>query len=127
MVPSNITTATFKKRSAGLLASASQESDSLSPSFVETLKQLTPKEAKYLDHVFAEVKRRQGKGPRNLSDTPTSSLPQAPKAPPGALETYERLGLIRRDYDVTVGGSHTFNSSNPERVLSQIESALDSS
>jgi Abortive infection alpha len=37
----------LQERWAGLLASASQEGDSFSPSFAETLKQLTPDEAKH--------------------------------------------------------------------------------
>ena len=38
---------------AGLLATASQERDSVPPSFVETLKQLTPEEARQLESIFA--------------------------------------------------------------------------
>jgi hypothetical protein len=40
---------------AGLLASASQKSDGLSPSFIETLKQLTPHEARTLDACYGLV------------------------------------------------------------------------
>jgi abortive infection alpha-like protein len=36
---------------AGLLATASQDTDAISPSFVETVKQLTPDEARYLKRV----------------------------------------------------------------------------
>jgi Abortive infection alpha/Protein of unknown function (DUF2806) len=49
----------LQQRWAGLLASASQESDSFSPSFVETLKQLTPREAKLLDRVSDWPQRSQ--------------------------------------------------------------------
>jgi hypothetical protein len=40
---------------AGLLASASQKSDGLSPSFIETLKQLTPHEARTLNACYELV------------------------------------------------------------------------
>jgi hypothetical protein len=44
---------------AGLLATASQETDAVWPSFVETLKQLTPDEARYLqrlhDHALTSI------------------------------------------------------------------------
>src|ERR1700716_4197817 len=51
---------------AGLLASASEQSDSLSPSFVETLKQLTPAQAQTLNKWFDFAERRHGNlGPIN--------------------------------------------------------------
>ena len=37
---------------AGLLATASQETDSVSPAFADTLKQLTPAEAQYLEQLY---------------------------------------------------------------------------
>lgn len=40
---------------AGLLATASQDTDAVSPSFVETLKQLTPAEARYLQRLHDEA------------------------------------------------------------------------
>jgi hypothetical protein len=39
---------------AGLLATASQQTDSVSPSFIETLKQLTPDEARHLEVICQE-------------------------------------------------------------------------
>lgn len=84
---------------AGLLASASERSDSLSPSFIETLKQLTPSEAKTLENLFGQT----GSNPRlgtpdemrfavegNLDDVNFQLM----------TETFERLGLIRRRYDL---------------------------
>jgi hypothetical protein len=117
----------LQERWAGLLASASQESDSLSPSFVETLKQLTPREAKHLDYVFAESSKGQKKRPTKDDQIPYRVLTAAAAAPAGALETYERLGLIRRDYAVSLDNRASgFNSKNLEAALSDIESALDS-
>jgi hypothetical protein len=103
---------------AGLLATASQDTDAVSPSFVETLKQLTPDEARYLkclhDEILEENRRTHSNDPvwkRMLEKTPELSKAEKsfahhplpayafypPKMPP---ETFERLGLIRRDYDV---------------------------
>jgi hypothetical protein len=46
---------TLQEMWAGLLVTASQESDSMSPSFVETLKQLTPVEASLLQECWADT------------------------------------------------------------------------
>ncbi len=78
---------------AGLLASASQEADAVSPSFIETLKQLTPDEAKYLDKLF---KTREGLGGHRR--IPSYAFATRNGAPRGAGETFERLGLARKDY-----------------------------
>jgi hypothetical protein len=84
---------------AGLLASASEESDSLSPSFVETLKQLTPAEAKTLNKWFDFAERRHGfLGPANSLIQSTDG--PAPHLEILTTETFERLGLIRREYDL---------------------------
>jgi hypothetical protein len=42
---------------AGLLGSASEQRDSLSPSFIETLKQLSPGEARALDGFFDDASK----------------------------------------------------------------------
>lgn len=86
---------------AGLLATASQETDAVSPSFIETLKQLTPAEARYIDELYrsADDFRRA---------RPSAECPIDPRkfsehwgAPAGvSAETFERLGLIQRDYNV---------------------------
>ncbi|WP_433969872.1 Abi-alpha family protein [Tunturiibacter gelidiferens] len=96
----------LQERWAGLLASASQETDSLSPSFIETLKQLTPKEAIHFDHIFTEASNLFANGflTRSLvSDDPVPPTAFSEDSPKGARETYERLGLIRRDYEVKLG------------------------
>jgi hypothetical protein len=46
---------TIQDMRAGLLATASQDTDAVSPSFVETLKQLTPAEARYLQRVHNDA------------------------------------------------------------------------
>jgi Abortive infection alpha len=118
----------LQERWAGLLASASQEADSLSPSFIETLKQLTPNEAKHYDHIFVEVSKLYKGIPTSGDPVPPQAFTKAWGAPKGVRETYERLGLIRRDYNVKVeSGSWriNFDPKDFENTVSDIESALD--
>jgi hypothetical protein len=118
----------LQERWAGLLASASQEADSLSPSFIETLKQLTPKEAKHCDHVFAEVSKLFKGDPTSVDPIPHQAFTKTWGAPKGAQETYERLGLIRRDYNVKLESGAWrihFDPKDMESTVSDIESALD--
>jgi Abortive infection alpha len=84
---------------AGLLASASEQSDSLSPSFVETLKQLTPSEAKNLHSLFAKRDSVYALGaPNDMHLKLAGNLDHAKFNL--MTETFERLGLIRRQYDL---------------------------
>jgi hypothetical protein len=120
----------LQERWAGLLASASQEGDSLSPSFIETLKQLTPKEAKHWDHIFVEISKIYKRNPTDDDPIPYHAFTKAWGAPTGARETYERLGLIRRDYDVKLKSgawrsSFDSNESTLESTVGDIESAMD--
>jgi len=88
---------------AGLLATASQETDTVSPAFVETLKQLTPDEARYLDGLYDSLKSshvRLSLVKRPISPYAFSARGDAPANI--SADIYERLGLIRRDYDVKV-------------------------
>jgi hypothetical protein len=113
---------------AGLLASASQEADSLSPSFIETLKQLTPKEAKHYDHIFVEVSKLHKGDLKRSNSIPYEAFTDAWKAPKGALETYERLGLVRRDYDVELSSNAwriTYDAKNMKNTVDDIEGVLD--
>lgn len=93
--------ATLQDLWAGLLASASQESDLLSPSFIETLKQLTPHEAKALSSLFDSAQRR-----RNFRLPPPNQIHLLFPQDMSVLkfrfttDTFERLGLIRRQYDL---------------------------
>ncbi len=86
---------------AGLLASASEDSDLLSPSFIETLKQLTPSEAKALGSFFDFALTQSDFRllapdsihllfPPDMSDVTFRLI----------TETFERRGLIRRQHDL---------------------------
>jgi hypothetical protein len=97
---------TLQDQWAGLLASASEESDSLSPSFVETLKQLTPADAKALNEhydlgKFQRNNKKFGEGYVLPFDGP-SGLSRV------ELETFERLGLIGREYHLLPHNSGAF-------------------
>jgi hypothetical protein len=102
-------TETLQEMWAGLLATASQQTDSVSPSFIETLKQLTPDEALHLEVVCQETLKSQEK--EHLTDGTELVLwafgarifvgPKGFDVPQGVYpDTYERLGLIRRTYEV---------------------------
>jgi hypothetical protein len=95
---------TLQEMWAGLLATTSQETETVSPSFIETLKQLTPQEARHLEHVVRRTIQMY-KRPRLTPGTNVTpyAFTKAWDAPSGvSSETYERLGLIRRDYDVNL-------------------------
>ena len=105
---------------AGLLATASQDTDTVSPSFVETLKQLTPTEAKYFQRLHDDVLKEKRQRHSNdggwekvlerrpelsgwLKTVANSPIPEAMFSPVRSKQqigpdTYERLGLIRRKY-----------------------------
>ncbi|MGA2569371.1 MAG: Abi-alpha family protein [Terracidiphilus sp.] len=102
-------TETLQGMWAGLLATASQQTDSVSPSFIETLKQLTPDEARHLEVICQETSKFLGK--ERLTDGTELALwafgarrfigPKEFDIPPGVYpDAYERLGLIRRNYKV---------------------------
>lgn len=106
---------------AGLLASASQQTDLVSPSFVETLKQLTPAEARHLERIYKNLSdHRDGKLTRKVPINPYMFTERGGTPPEVSADTFERLGLIRRDYDVKM--------QNPNRSmpLDSIEDAIDS-
>jgi hypothetical protein len=111
----------LQKLWAGLLATASQKTDSVSPSFVETLKQLTPDEARHLEHVYMTLLK-------SRNSEPTVSMPITPYAfterwgaPKGvSADSFERLGLIRRDFDVRIK-----YRSRGGRQPSSVDEALD--
>ena len=94
---------------AGLLATASQQADVVSPSFIETLKQLTPDEARHLEVISQETLKFQKKD--HLADGTELVLwafgagsyvgPKEFDVPPSVYpDTYERLGIIRRIYKI---------------------------
>ena len=116
---------TLQEMWAGLLATASQQTDSVSPSFIETLKQLEPDDARHLEVVcqdsvkhFNEVRDGSKYLSKNIDmkDRICDGMALAPWAfggvrshtepkefdvPPNVYpDTYERLGLIRRTIEV---------------------------
>lgn len=105
---------------AGLLATASQDTDAVSPSFVETLKQLTPDEARYLQRLHDDaltqrrrmfrddqwkriLERHPELSARDVANypVPQSAFPPVRSKSQIGPDTYERLGLIQRMYDVS--------------------------
>ncbi len=90
---------------AGLLATAAQKSDSVPPSFIETLKQLTPAEAKYLDALFDSEKRSHPHWKWGYMPIYHHSLTQKGGLPAEVTaDAFERLGLIRREYKIKLEG-----------------------
>jgi len=95
---------TLQEMWAGLLATASQETDKFSPSLAETLKQLTPDEARFIDKLYRE-RSKKTRGAR-FFHSKINPIGFRAEAPPGvSAETFERLGLIRRVYGLTRGDS----------------------
>jgi hypothetical protein len=83
----------LQERWAGLLATASEQADSLSPSFIETLKQLTPSEARTLNTWFDFAEKRHGNlGPPSLPILSTGGPSPHSEASILTTETFERLG-----------------------------------
>lgn len=112
---------TLQEMWAGLLATASQETDSMSPSFIETLKQLTPDEARQLEYLAAETAKSsmtealpsRAAVPDSLYQNRDDSQIQIP------FDTFERLGLIRRDWSAYIGLSgHLRNYEDSQRYPS---------
>lgn len=116
---------TLQEMWAGLLATASQQTDSVSPSFIETLKQLTPGDARHLEVIcqesvkhFNEVRESSRYLSKNVAikDRICDGMALAPWAfggvrwhaepkefdvPPSVYpDTYVRLGLIRSTFEV---------------------------
>ncbi len=118
----------LQERWARLLASASQETQEMSPSYIETLKQLTPSEAKHLDHVYEDAAKREApKVPTKHTFVTPYAFTDAWKSPNGAGDTFERLGLVHRDYRVKVLTPARIIASENETIemsLDSIESAI---
>jgi hypothetical protein len=112
---------TLQEMWAGLLATASQQTDSVSPSFIETLKQLTPDEARHLERIFRRITQKHRTEPI-IPETVVSPYAFTDRwgAPSGvSADTFERLGLIRRDYKVLVS-----TAANDEGDVSVVDSEL---
>lgn len=87
---------------AGLLASASQNSETISASFVQTLKQLNPAEARFLVALNRAFGRQ--KFPWDVRSVNPLRFRET-GVPPTARDTFERLGILRRDFAITRGES----------------------
>jgi len=141
---------TLQEMWAGLLATASQQTDTISPSFIETLKQLTPDEARHLEVIcqdsirhFNEIRERNKyfgnkaetvdrisdgmtlapwafggfrfDGPEKL-DVPLSVYP----------DTYQRLGLIRRNFSVTSSlDGRALNRAVADEIGTKVDADID--
>jgi len=94
---------TLQEKWAGLLATASQETDAVSPSFIETLKQMTPDEAKFIEKLYDA--RTDPSRPTWLglnSQLHFAQFTEEAGAPKGiSSETYERLGILKREWGMT--------------------------
>jgi hypothetical protein len=98
---------TLQEMWAGLLATASQETDSVSPSFAETLKQMTPDEARYIDRIYRDRMNPNNRIPLDSQLRYGMFTEKAGAPKKVSAETYERLGLIRREYGLTREGGET--------------------
>jgi len=96
----------------GLLAKASEDADDLSPSYAETLRVLTPNEAKALKVLYESLRNSPFLGPaatvhfflmEGVCVEPDVSI-----SPGLIVETLERLGLLRREYDLLPAVSSPF-------------------
>lgn len=116
---------------AGLLASASDTCDSLSPAFIDTLKQLTPGQAKVLESAFQKF-------PPVTNDSRTSvhfHLVRDPSTDRAQFQllsdSFERLGLVRREYELSLsrrdfgGIERALRSNNPQAAISQLKREIE--
>jgi Abortive infection alpha len=90
---------------AGLLASASDQTDDISPSYVETLKQITPAEAQSLQTLFTRVQGASASskgwdGDQEIVVFDSSLIYIDGAKELLAIETFERLGIVHREYDL---------------------------
>lgn len=94
---------------AALLATAMLSPDAVPPSFIETLKQMTPDEARYIDKIYGG--RTNSNNPHRVAvdeQLPFGIFTEKAGAPKNvSVETYERLGIIRREYGLTKEGKET--------------------
>lgn len=87
---------------AGLLASASQRSDLIRPPFADTLKQLTPNEAKFLDKIFGDYDDS-GNAILLGMTVDEHTFTEEYGAPSGiSAESFERLGFIQKAFRVNL-------------------------
>lgn len=136
---------------AGLLATASQQTDSVSPSFIETLKQMTPDDARHFEVICQDsVKHFNDIRERNnnyvgyvveVRDRICDGMTVAPWAfggfrfngpekfdvPPSVYpDTYERLGLIRRNFEVSSSFDRREIYADSNDIHQRVDAELDS-
>jgi hypothetical protein len=85
---------------AGLLANASHDAGAVSASFVETLKQLSPAEARFLETLNRSIPDERYPGERREFNPFRFRESNAPST---SQDSFERLGLIRREFAMTRG------------------------
>ena len=113
---------------AGLLATASHQTDSVSPAFVETLKQLTPDEARHLKHIYDSLLAAMPSHLLKLGmRTPITpfAFTKAWGAPAGVTaDSFERLSLVQRDFAVKLWQSSS-RFRNAEEALNSLEPRVE--
>lgn len=91
-------------RWAALLANAAASPDSVHPSFIEVLRQLTPKDAKLLDDLYDSCVAKGGRGVQPWVRTITYAERERRMAegenPQEQFENLTRLGLIDTEYEL---------------------------
>lgn len=91
-------------RWAALLANAATSPDSVHPSFIEVLRQLTPKDAKLLDDLYDSCVTKGGRGVQPWVRTITYAERERRMAegenPQEQFENLTRLGLIDTEYEL---------------------------
>ena len=135
---------------AGLLATASQHADAVSPSFTETQKQLTPDEARHLEVISRDsIKYNNDVRKRNrylssqqematcICDGMTLApwafgkasfdAPEGFDVPIGVYpDSYQRLGLIRTNFSVTSRlKGRDVNDAMADEVGTKVEGEID--
>jgi len=103
---------------SGLIANASSTTEAVSPAFIETLKQLGPDDARSLMHVRGLVEDSSQKYNLERFNVPLNrhTLRYEAELDDAGLETFERLGLLRREYDVSQSEGMYFEGNQPITV-----------
>jgi len=106
---------------AGLLASATQDTSAVPPSYVETLKRLSPDEARFLERLCKDsnlIQHYRGRGLAPFTFTEAGGAPHKTVS-----DTFEQLGLIRRDYAVNLQfpSSRLRNATSIDDALSAVQ------
>jgi hypothetical protein len=88
---------------AGLLATASHQGNSTLAAYIDTLKQLTPDEARFLEKLYADLDFNvHFRRVREMPIYPDQFLPRKGKPVQVSPDNFEHLGLFRRDAVVSM-------------------------